>query len=84
LTRRRVRTTEQAFDRQTGYKRDQQESFADGHAMKNGSVAAIREQARLRVEQEHQRRQEQQQLEQVQQHQAQVREQQRRSRGIGR
>jgi hypothetical protein len=62
-----VRTSEAAFDRQTGYKRDQQESFAYCHAMKNGSVADIREQVRLRVEQEYQRRQEQRHLDQVQQ-----------------
>jgi hypothetical protein len=78
-----VRTGEEAFDRQTGYKRDKQESFDYCHAVKNGSVAAIREQAQARVEQEHQRRQEQLQLEKVQQHhQMQQREQQRR--GIGR
>jgi hypothetical protein len=58
-----VRTCEQAFDRQTGYKRDQQESFDYCHAMKNGTVAAIREQARIRVEQEFHNRQEQAQLE---------------------
>lgn len=62
-----VRTTEEAFDRQTGYNRDKQESFDYCNAMKNGSIADIREQARLRVEQEYQRRQEQQQLEKVQQ-----------------
>jgi hypothetical protein len=54
-----VRTCEQAFDRQTGYKRDQRESFDYCHAMKNGSVAAIREQARIRVEKEFQSWQEQ-------------------------
>ena len=80
-----VHTCEQAFDQQTGYKRDQQESFAYCHAIKNGGVAAIREQARMRVEQEYQLRQEQKQLEKIQQqHQVQQREQQRRSRGIGR
>lgn len=81
-----VRTSEEAFDRQTGYKRDQQESFVYCHAVKNGGVAAIREQARLRVEQEQQRRQEQLQLEKVQQQEKQqIKEvpQQRRSRGIG-
>lgn len=56
-----------------GYKRAQQESFAYCHTVKNGSVAAIQEQARVRVEQEQQRWQEQ--------HQVQEHEQQRR--GIG-
>jgi len=40
----------QTFDRQTGYNRDQQESFVYCHAVKNGGVAAIQEQARMRVE----------------------------------
>jgi len=82
-----VRTTEEVFDRQTGYKRDKQESFDYCHAMKNGSIEDIREQARLRVEQEYQRRQEQLQLEKVQQpEKQQIKEvpEQRRSRGIGR
>jgi len=34
-----------AFNWQMGYKRDQQESFAYCHAVKNGSMAAIRKQA---------------------------------------
>jgi len=80
-----VHAGEEAFDRQTGYKRDKQESFAYCHAVKNGNVAAIREQAQARVEQEMQRRQEQLQVEKVQQqHQVPEREQHRRSRGIGR
>jgi len=82
-----VHTCEQAFDQQTGYKRDQQESFAYCHAVKNGGVAAIQEQARIRVEQEQQRRQEQLQLERAQQkqkQQIQEREQQSRGRRIGR
>lgn len=83
-----VRTAEQAFDRQTGYKREHRESFDYCHALKNGSVADIREQARLRVEQEYQRRQEQKELEQaekVKQHQVQQEQQrQSQSRGIGR
>jgi len=82
-----VHAGEEAFDQQTGYKRDQQESFVYCHAVKNGSVAAIREQARARVEQELRQRQEQKQLEQAKQQQKQqIKEvpQQRRSRGIGR
>jgi hypothetical protein len=80
-----VRTSEEAFDRQTGYNREQTESFAYCHAVKNGGVAAIQEQARLRVEQEHQRRKEQLQVEKAQQQQqVQERSQQRRGRGIGR
>ena len=82
-----VHTCEEVFDRQTGYKRDQQESFAYCHAVKNGGVAAIREQARIRVDQELRQRQEQKQLEKVQQQEKQqIKEmpQQRRSRGIGR
>jgi hypothetical protein len=80
-----VRSCEEGFDRQTGYKRAPQESFAYCHAVKNGSVEAIREQAQARVEQEAQRRQEIQQVEKVQQQpQVQEREQQRRGRGIGR
>lgn len=47
------------------------------HTVKNESVAAIWEQARMRVEQELQRRQEQRQVEKVQQqHQVPEREQQ--------
>jgi hypothetical protein len=80
-----VRTGEEAFDEQTGYKRDKQESFDYCHAMKNGSVADIQEQARLRVEQELRQRQEQRQVEKAQQQQqVPEREQQRRGRGIGR
>lgn len=80
-----VHTCEQAFDQQTGYKREQQESFAYCHAIKNGGVAAIQEQARLRVEQERQRRQEQKQLEKVQQqHHVPEQSQQRRGPRIGR
>ncbi|PIQ21378.1 MAG: clindamycin resistance transfer factor BtgB [Cytophagales bacterium CG18_big_fil_WC_8_21_14_2_50_42_9] len=88
-----VHTCEQAFDQQTGYKRDQTESFAYCHAIKNGGVAAIQEQARLRVAQEFQQRQEQKELQQAQQAEK-VKQQeniqikqvseQRRSRGIGR
>jgi len=79
-----VHAGEEAFDRQTGYKRDQQESFVYCHAIKNGSVEAIREQARTRVEQEMQRRQEQ--LEKIQQQAPKIQErpQQNRSRGIRR
>jgi hypothetical protein len=73
-----VRACEEGFDRQTGYKRAPQESFAYCHAVKNGSVTDIREQARMRVEQETQRRQEIQQVEKAQQQQAPEREQQRR------
>jgi len=47
-----VLTNKQAFDQQTGYKRDQQENFAYPHAIKNGRIAAIWEQARIRVEQD--------------------------------
>jgi hypothetical protein len=80
-----VRACEQEFARQTGYKRDQRESFDYCHAMKNGGVAAIREQARIRVEQEFQSRQEQGQLGKVEQQQKiKQRPQQSRSHGIGR
>jgi hypothetical protein len=81
-----VRACEQGFDRQTGYKRDHRESFDYCHAMKNGSVAAIREQVRLRVEQEFHNRQEQAQLEKVQPQQQKIQErpQQSKGRGIGR
>jgi len=79
-----VHTCEEAFDRQTGYKRDQQESFAYCHAVKNGGVTVIREQARVRVEQELQRRQEQKQLEKAQQQAPKIRERKQQRRGIGR
>jgi len=80
-----VHACEQAFDQQTGYKRDQQESFAYCHAVKNGSVAAIQEQARMRVEQELRHRQEQaEKVKEQQKQQIQERPQQRRSQGIGR
>ena len=81
-----VRACEQGFDQQTGYKREPQESFDYCHAVKNGGVAAIREQARIRVEQEFRGRQEQAQLGKVQQQQqkTQERPQQNRGRGIGR
>ena len=62
-----MRAGEQGFDRQTGYKRDHRESFDYCHAMKNGGVAAIREQVRIRVEQEFHSRQEQAQLGKVEQ-----------------
>jgi hypothetical protein len=85
-----VRSCEEGFDQQTGYKRDQQESFAYCHAMKNGSVEAMQEQLRLQVAQEFQKRQEQQEVAQAekvkQQEKIQIKEvqQPRRSRGIGR
>lgn len=51
---------EQAFDRHTGYSREQEERFAYCHALKNGNVEAIRQQARDKVGQEAQRKKQQQ------------------------
>ncbi|CAN5862881.1 hypothetical protein BH24BAC1_BH24BAC1_24630 [soil metagenome] len=54
-----IHACEEAFDRQTSYKRAQRESFAYCHGVKNGIVADLRGQARARVAQETRRREEQ-------------------------
>ncbi|WP_266202762.1 DUF5712 family protein [Pontibacter kalidii] len=58
-----VSACEERFDRQTGYKREQRESFAYCHALRKGSVKDIRQQARERVALEAQRKQQKQQAE---------------------
>lgn len=82
-----VSACEQAFDRQTGYSREPRESFAYCHALKKGSMEAIRQQARERVALEAQRKQLEKQAEkmekQQEQRQAKVKGR-RQSRGIRR
>jgi len=80
-----VQSCQEAFDRQTGYKRDYKESFAYCNAIKNGSVDDMREQIRIKVEQERQRREEQKARQQFQeQEKVQQQPEQSRGRGIGR
>ncbi|MBX0335589.1 clindamycin resistance transfer factor BtgB [Pontibacter sp. HSC-14F20] len=66
-----VQVCEEWFDRHTGYKRGQEESFAYCHALKRGNVEAIRQLARERVALEAQRKQQRQQAEKMKQQQQQ-------------
>ncbi|WP_299758689.1 DUF5712 family protein [uncultured Pontibacter sp.] len=82
-----VSACEERFDRQTGYQREQQESFAYCHALRKGSVEAIRQQARERVALEAQRKELEKQAERMKQQQEQKQAQElgrRQNRGIRR
>jgi len=50
---------------QAGYKQELQKSIAYGHIVKNGGVAAIREQALIKVEQVLRQRQKLRQVEKI-------------------
>ncbi|PTX14712.1 hypothetical protein C8N40_110141 [Pontibacter mucosus] len=82
-----VSACEERFDRQTGYKREPQESFAYCRALKKGDVEAIRQQARERAALEAQRKQQEKQAEKMKQQQEQKQAQElgrRQNRGIRR